>query len=669
MFEATAKPKKRRAIDITQGAPSQGGFKKGYQSFVSDSRTPLDALNDMTNATLDQDNLPRPRESLVLFGEQPTGTILGAGTFVKVVAGQPEMWDIFMMVSGGVGKVCVRKNGATITAAGGTNSYSTTATATFCQSGNRVYVSNASDKMSYYNILTGNMVVYSSLATPATPTATGTGLVGTNYTYYYRITANNSVGESAASVADTEQVSTVRDAWASATQYVTVTWSAVAGATSYNIYVGTVAGSEQYLTSTTGLTFKDDGTLQLNAFKLAPAGNSTDGPVLAYMWNKDGQLFGVGDINNRDYMWYDGGATAVGDFSPFNGGGNVGINSGGDTVPEAVRTFRTGKGDPAVTVLSRGIGGIGKMHHVVFTTTTFDSNVITVPNVTEANGQGGTVSARAVLEVNNSLVYPTGQDFKSTGTAANVQNILSTNSVSNDIIPDVQKLNLRAMRGSCGALFEGKAYWCLPVSSDSNNQIWVKDYTRGGIWIMPWTISAKFIWVTENNTSGDVNLCIYDGSHILTFSRSVFTQDNGVPFRSRVAHEGVVWSESGMTMGAIQETRFKYLFPAGAVQTNVFGLDEDGQVDTLATDTFTQSASFTGWGQMLWSDGTYPSVWSGDVGAIDFTTKQVHVTTLEIDETLNQIGWEVITDEANADYLLSTVNTRGIEIPNSYYGD
>lgn len=186
---------------------------------------------------------------------------------------------------------------------------------------------------------------------------------------------------------------------------------------------------------------------------------------------------------------------------------------------------------------------------------------------------------------------------------------------------------------------------------------------------MPWIISASFIWVTENNDTGDVNLCIYNGTNILSFSRSVFTQDNGVAFRTRAAHEGVVWSDSGMTMGAIQTQRFKYLYPAGTVKANSFGLDEDGQTDTLATDTFTQSASFTGWNQLIWSDGSIPALWSDDVGMIDFTTKQVHVTTLEIDETLNQVGWEVVTDEANCDYLLSTVHTKGIEIPNSYYGD
>jgi len=667
MFTPSQKRKGRKQINIVQGSAANGGFKRGYQSFVSDSRTPFDALSDMTNVTLDQDNLPRPRQSLVLFGGQPLGAMLGVGTFIKIVSGQPEKWDISMQVIGGYGKIHTRKDGGTWVAAGGTNQYSSTAMVNFCQSGNRVYASNGINNMSYYDIATDATIEYSALSTPSTPTATGTGLTGTTFTYYYRVSANSAVGESAASVADTEQVALARDQWTTG-KYITVTWSAVAGAvTSYNVYVGTVAGEEKYLTTVSnGLTFVDDGTMVANAFKVAPVGNSTAGPKLTYMWNKDSQLFGVGDADNPDYLWYDAGATATGDFSPFNGGGNVSINAGGDTVPTAVRSFRTGKGDAALTVLSSGVAGVGKMHHVVFTTSTFDNNVINIPNVSEANGQGGTIAPRAVVEINNSIVYLTGQDFKSTGTSPNIQNILSTNSISADIIPDVRMINRNAARNACALVFENKAYFALPVGSTSNNQIWIKDYSRKGIWIMPWTIAAKFMWLSEDNTTGEISFCIYDGTNILKFSSSVMTQDNGVPFRTRVAHEGLVFSDDGMSMGAIQNQRFKFLQPVGEVKAEAFGLDEDGAVNTLASEVYTQTSSFTGWNQWMYSDG---NEWSGDVGEVNYTAKQVSVIPLEIDETLNQLGWQVTTEKADCDYSLSAVLTTGVLIPSSYYGD
>jgi hypothetical protein len=668
MYTPQPLKKRRRKIDITQGAPKQGGFKRGYQSFVSDSRMPIDALADLTNMTLDQDNLPRPRPSLVLMGEQPLGTVIGASTFIKIVSGLPEKWDIQMQVIAGVGKIHVRKDGEAWVAATGVNTYSSTAIVNFCQTNDRVYVSNGVDAMSYYDIDLGETREYTALSAPGVPTATGTGLTGTNYTYYYRITANNAVGETNASVADSEQVSTPRDSWVAATQYITITWSAVIGAVSYSIYAGDVAGNEQLLTTTTGVTFKDDGTLRLNTFVRAPSGNSTEGPKLSYMINKDGQLYGLGDTDNPSYLWFDGGAGGTGDFSPFNGGGNASINPGGDTIPVSVKSYRTGKGDPAITILSRGVAGAGKMHHFVFTQTVFDNELLQVPNVQEANGQAGTVSAEAVVEYDNSLHYPTGQDFRSTGTLANLQNILSSKSTANDIQPDARRLRLSAMDKSVGLVYENQIFWALPVNSDENNQIWVKDMARRGIWIMPWTINAKFMWLSENNITGQISHCVYDGTNVLEFSRSVATQDNGIAFTTRTAHEGLVWDDNGMTMAAIQEQRFKLLQPSGAIQFNVFGLDEDGAVNTLASETFTQISSFTGWNSMEYSDDDPLSLYSDDVGMVDYVAQAVRVVTLEVDETLNQLGWEVITNTVGCDFFLSTAHTNGIRIDNLYFG-
>ena len=183
---------------------------------------------------------------------------------------------------------------------------------------------------------------------------------------------------------------------------------------------------------------------------------------------------------------------------------------------------------------------------------------------------------------------------------------------------------------------------------------------------MPWTISAKFMWLSEDNITGEISFCIYDGTNILKFSRSVYTQDNGVAFATRVAHEGLVWGDSGMTMGAIQNQRFKLLQPSGTINVMSFGLDEDGATNTLATEAFTQMSSFTDWGEFLYSDW---QAYSGDSGAINFTSTQVKVVNLEIDETLNQLGWEIRTDKTDCDYYLSSVLTTGVEISRSHFGD
>jgi len=91
-----------------------------------------------------------------------------------------------------------------------------------------------------------------------------------------------------------------------------------------------------------------------------------------------------------------------------------------------------------------------------------------------------------------------------------------------------------------------------------------------------------------------------------------------------------------------------------------------GAVNTLASEVYTQTSSFTGWNQWMYSDG---NEWSGDVGEVNYTAKQVSVIPLEIDETLNQLGWQVTTEKADCDYSLSAVLTTGVLIQSSYYGD
>lgn len=646
----------------------QTKFPRGVITVLADSIMPVDGLADLTNAELVQDARPRPRPSLAPYGDDLIGdAYIGMGTFVKIVDGLPEYHEISMQTVGGVGKVYTRKDGGTWNLIGG--SYDDTAWVQFCQSNFRVYISNGVDNMSYYDIELDSIVTASALSTPSAPTPTKTGLTGTNYTYYYKITANNAFGETAASTAGTVQVGSLRDVWDSSSNYVTVTWSSVSGATSYNIYVGDSSGNEYYLATVTGLSFKDDGSVAVNIFRLFPSGNSTTGPTLTFLYNSNGQLFGVGDINNPSYLWYSGQGSHAGDFSPFNGGGYVAINYGGETIPTHVRPFRTGKGDPAITVLSRGAGN-GKLHHVTFDSTTVGDTVIVFPNVFEANGQDGTVSKFGVVEANNSLYYPTGDAFKSTGTKPSVINILNTDDISEQIQPSVQALNRAAMDSSVGLFNQGKIYWAVPTGSSSeNNEIWILDLSRKGLWILRWTVAAKFMWLYQDNSGVTHHLVLTYDNQVLEFTRAIATTDNGVGFRVRVASGAIVFDDEGVTMASVEMYRFKLLYPKGSIQINIYGLGEEGALSLLATDTYTQTVSRSGWGQLLWSDSALPSMYSDDVGAVDLFSQSVVVVPIEVDETLNEIRWEVIAEGADIDFILASERIKGTLIPGLYYGD
>ena len=91
-------------------------------------------------------------------------------------------------------------------------------------------------------------------------------------------------------------------------------------------------------------------------FTLAPDGNSTDGPVLTWLYNDshNAQLFGV-DLNNNLYY-----SVAGTDFSPYDGGGFVPIDEYGDSILNFVDGFRDGKGTPVITCSARGSAGKGK---------------------------------------------------------------------------------------------------------------------------------------------------------------------------------------------------------------------------------------------------------------------------------------------------------------------
>lgn len=638
--------KSRRPINVHQNK-----FSKGYISTIDNSRRPLDSLSDMTNMEVVQDNVVRPRPPLVAYGTQPSKTIIGR----MQTRYNDTRSMFFMMDDAGTGKLYKQTDGGAYTTVGGT--YSSTAWAGGVQSMGKLYIYNGVDNLSYVTLSSNAIQTYTSLTTPAISSVTKTAMAGTTYTHYYRVSANNAVGESIASAVGSVTSGKVRDAWILNTDYIDVTWGAVAGATSYTVYYGNTATTLNELYTVAGaVTFRDDGSLATNPFKLAPEGNSTQGAVFTWMYadSKNSQLFGVTADNVLYYS-----AAGTGDFSPYNGGGYVGIDEDGDTELNFVDGFRNGKGDPVITVSARGAAGKGKLYHISFESLTVGDQTIVYPNVYEANGQSGTYAPRATIKARDSLTYPTGQDFKNTGTSQNIVNILTTNTISQVIEPDVAQISLQYLHKAVGLEYKDRLYFALPVGSTENNEIWYVDASRRNLWVLRWPIAAKDMWLYEDN-DGATHFCVLVDNEILEFTRAGAQthQDNGVAWQSRVAFESLVWDEDGINLAKIRKCYFKLLFPKGTITANTTGLTRKGVQQSVGSDSFTVTTTPTGY-----DDWTYDNYqYDADPGVVNTYGKSIAVLQVKPRGLLAQLDWEVVSETVNTDYILSAANTRGFSL-------
>ena len=640
--------KARKEVNIHQNR-----WNKGYISTIDNSRRDTQSFSDLTNMEIVQDYVVRPRPPLVKYGVQPDKPVIGR-TNIRYNDTRSIIW---MMDDAGTGKLYKQTDGGAFTSIGGT--YDSSAWSMGVQAKAKLYMYNGVNNLSYIKLSDNSVNTYTSLATPVISSVVKSGMAGSAYTHYYRVTANNEVGESIASGVGSVTSGKIRQSWIENTDYTTTTWTAVPGATSYTIYYGDKATDtfELYTVAENAtISFIDYGTLAENTFKLAPEGNSTEGAIFTWMYAdaKNSQIFGVTKENKLFYS-----APGTGDFSPYNGGGWVGIDEDGDTKLNYVDGFRNGKGDPVITVSARGAAGKGKLFHVSFETLTVGDQVIVYPNVYEANGQSGTYAPRATLKERDSLYYFTGQDVRSTGTSQNIVNILTTDTISQVIEPDLEKINLARLHKSCGVSYRDRLYFALPVGSDENNEIWYLDLSRKNAWILRWPIPAKDLWLYEDS-NGNTHFCALVNNKVLEFTRkgAQTHQDDGVGWRSNVGFSSLTWDEDGLSLGSIRNQYFKLLFPKGTINANATGLTRKGVTTSVGSDSYTVTTTPTAYDEWVYDMFEYDE----DPGVVETYGKSVAVLRIKPRGLLNQLDWNVTADTPGSDYVLSAVNTRGFAI-------
>jgi len=640
---------------------------KGYNSNLDEGRTPIGGLRRASNVLLDQDGTVGPRKSLVEYGEQPTGTVLGqVYEFVDNTTSTPVRKLICMQVLAGVGKVTVSEDGGAWAVKTG-KTYDDTAKAHFVQVDNKVMVMNGVDNLSYYDIPTDTVVPFVQLTTPSAPTlSVGANIVGTNFPIRYRVTASNS-GETAASVAGTSTTLRTRDTWVGvtggATEYIDVTITRVTGATRYNIYVGETTGTEAFIESVpdpgSGTTFvyRDLGSAPRDVTRFAPLSDTTEGPKVTRGEVVNGRLWLTGDTDNPSRVYYGGdtGSNAI-SFSPYEGGGWLEVGKGTKEYPVRVIGFRNPQGTPIVTVLCNGAG---KRYILTPDTTTVGDFTIAFFNVEEANGADGTDSPDGVVLHNDSLWYPSRDGFKTTGTKPQLQNVLSTDLVSESIQNDYVNLRTTSMDRCVGLAYQGRIYWALPVGTSTNNQIWVLDTQRKGAWMLPMSVSADWMWLYTDSDGATRHLVLQDNK-ILQFTSSQSTSDDGTAFGTNITSGFIKFSDDAGDWARVIDVTFVFLRPKGDIQVSVAGKTEDSSLSTLATGSFDSNISVAGWGEGDFDGNTLG--WSETVSVPTEYGNAREQVVIEVDEDMKWLTYQVKSDDMGVEYQLSDCIIRYVDI-------
>lgn len=651
----------------------------GYVSALDDGRTPQNGLRDASNLILTQDGTVRPRPSLQKFGPQPIGTVLGRTyEFRQLVDGVSTNWLINLQNDSGTVHAYVAKPNDTTwkKCDGGSNiTFSTSASGRFFQIADKVIILTGSDTMCYFDITTVDdtnptVVDYTAISDVGVPTIVNSGSTDvttgtTPYTIYYAITANSTIGQTTGTY-KSQVINLQRSQWDKTKHGLKISWTAITNAESYNIYCAVTAdgdGNPQLFLlasnlSATATTYVDDGSLPLGLIEM-PIANSTAGPKSKYGTAINGRLWLWGADDEPDKIRYGGNYLHELDFSGTNGSGYLSIGNGTTEIPAVLWNFRSGQGDPQIKVLTKGLSGAGRRYTISQITVSLGTESTTAWVSQEDYGYTGTDSPDALIVYGNSAYYPSRDGFKTTGTKPQLQNLLSTDGVSDTILDTLGQINWNAMSGCIGLGFENRLYWCLPVGADTNTQIWVLDLQRGGAWMLPWTVAADDMLLVEDD-DGATHHVVLSNNTFYEFSYASKTNDDGVPFITSGATGLNYFSKDGREWARVIRLVNEILRLQGTINFTVYGYTNNKKQEPIASgsETVQTNVSGYGWSETGWS--TYG--WSEQPGVPDITAKSSVDVPIKINKDLRYWSMNWHTTGKNVDYALSKIITEQVNI-------
>lgn len=554
--------------------------------------------------------------------------------------------------------------------------FSISASGRYFQIADKIAILTGTDTLSYFDITTASddhpeVVTFTAIDDAAAPTIANNGSTDittgtTSYTIYYAVTANSTIGQSTGTYTS-QAINLQRSQWDKTKNSLKITWTAVTDAQSYNVYCAVTADGDsnpQLFLLANALsgdttTYVDDGSLGLGTLVQMPTTNSTAGPKSKYGTAINGRLWLWGDPEEPYKVKYGGNYGYELDFSGANGSGWLAIGNGTTEIPAVVWNFRSGQGDPEIKVLTKGLSGSGKRYTINQQTVTLGDQSTAVWLPSEDYGFTGTDSPDALIVYENSSYYPSRAGFKTTGTKPQLQNLLSTDTVSDTITPDLSQISWDSMDSCIGLGFEGRLYWLLPVGQTTNNQIWVLDVERSGAWMEPWNISADDMFLVQDN-DGFTHHVILSDNTFYEFSYNTKTSDNGTAFSTGFSTGLKYFSDDGRMWVRLIRAVVEVLRPQGSGNFILYGFTNKRVLEPIGTASFNETSTALGYG---YNEYSYDQVGYDDFNAVpEITAKTSLDVPIKVNKDVRYIALTFSSTQPNTDYAISKLVTEEVEI-------
>lgn len=632
-----------------------GNFKRGVITLIDKSRLPLDALEEATNLWLVEDGQPSIRPGIDWFGSALPGNaqILGYDYF-------DHNGSIELVAVGNDGVVYRSTNDGTTWDACSGATLNTSTTVNMNQYNAALYLTNGQDNITQYNGST-TLVTYSALTTPSAPTAATTpASPGTGYTYYYKVSAVNTVGFTTASTKVTVVHGVPRESWDATTNFITLTTPAYqTNQTRFDIYWSQDDLNYYYLDSvaTPNLKYKDDGSAVIIPSTTAPIDNTTTGPLVSELINVGSRMYGVRDKNNRYRIWFTSGTAPYGVFSNAYDGGYLDWQPGGKFIPVKVADYRDGKGTPLATIWCDSADGQGCILQMSLDTLTVGDISITVPSAYKLPGSRGTPAPGSVINVLNDYYFYNSQAFYNLGSRPQLLQILSTDEVSANIRPTVKTITHTADKNIATAYFDAKVYISVPYNSTTNNFTTVFDTERKA-WL-PTAFDkgfSKFLRYTGTNGAQHL-LALKPGDSRLSEISANIQGDYGQSFNTSLLTGLYPVAKDRFDFQFTEEMEWEFSNPRGSLFVELLGIEHQRGYGSIkiVPQLVSSSVGVTGWDTSSWDT----DVWDDTRVVPDVVSESSDKRYTPVQQELNAVQWHIYTSSIDANYVLRALQTWG----------